>query len=115
MSKDYKSDEDIIDEMIKTPEAFVDFDRTWNGKYDFVRCGDCNGPMLGHRAEKCRKNDGYEDALVRSSINVRTTLNKYMDTKRKEEMDYKQNREVQLAKDLPAKTSLMIGRIEIPN
>ena len=37
-----------------------------------------------------------------------------MDTKRKQEMDYKKNREVQLAKELPAKTSLMIGRTEIP-
>ena len=37
-----------------------------------------------------------------------------MDTKRKQELDYKQDREVQLAKDLPAKTSLMIGRTEIP-
>ena len=52
MRKDYKSDEDIIDELMKTPEAVVDFDRTWNGRYEFVRCGDCNGPMLGHREEK---------------------------------------------------------------
>ena len=29
-------------------------------------------------------------------------------------MDYKQTRYVELAKELPAKTSLMIGRIEIP-
>ena len=36
-----------------------------------------------------------------------------MDTKRKQELDYKQEREVELAKGLPAKTSLMIGRIEI--
>ena len=41
MRKDYKSDDDIIDELMKTPEAVVDFDRTWNG-----RCGDCNGPLL---------------------------------------------------------------------
>ena len=36
-----------------------------------------------------------------------------MDTKRKEEIDYKQNREAELAKGLPAKTRLMIGRTEI--
>ena len=33
-----------------------------------------------------------------------------MDTKRKEEMDYKQTREVELAKELPAKPSLMIPK-----
>ena len=37
-----------------------------------------------------------------------------MDTKRKQELDYKQEREIELAKALPAKTSLMIGRTEIP-
>ena len=97
MRKGYKSDEDIIDELMNTPEAAVDFDRTWNGKYDFVRCGECNGPMVGHRAEKSRKTDGYEEALVRkywiqmgSAIHIRTILKKYVDTKRKEEIDYKQ-------------------------
>jgi len=40
MRKDYKSDEDILDELMKTPEAVVDFDRAWNGRYEFVRCGD---------------------------------------------------------------------------
>ena len=66
MRKDYKADEDIINELIKTLELVGDFDRTWNGKQEFVRCGDCNGPMLGHRAEKCRKNrDGYEETVVR--------------------------------------------------
>ena len=121
MRKDYKSDEDIIDELMKTLEAILDFERTWNGKYELVRCGECNRPMLGHRAKKCRKNDGYDGAVVkkyetsmRSSVNIRNILNNYMDTKRKQELDYKQDREVQLAKELPAKTSLMIGRTEIP-
>ena len=122
LRKDYKSDEDIIDELIKTPEAVVDFDRTWNGKYDFVRCRECNGPMLGHRAEKCRKNgEGYEEKIVtryetsmRRSVKIRNILNTYMDERRKQELDYKQEREIELAKSLPAKTSLMIGRTEIP-
>ena len=65
MRKDYKSDDNIVDELIKTLEKVVDFDRTWNKKYDLVRCGECNGPMLGHRAEKCRKNDGYEETIER--------------------------------------------------
>ena len=76
--------------------------------------------MVGHRAEKCRKTDEYEEALVRkyktqmrSSVHIRTILNKYMDTKRKEEMDYKQTGEVELAMELLIKTTLMIGRTEI--
>ena len=121
MKKEDKIDEDIIDELIKTPEAVVDFDRTCNSKYSFVRCGECNGPILGHREEKYREKDGYEETLVkkyetsmRSSINKRNIANTYIDTKRKHELNYKQEREVELAKESPAKTSLMIGRTEIP-
>ena len=67
MRKDYKSDEDIFDELMKTPEAFVDFDRTWNGRYEFVRCGDCNRPTLGHWGEKCRhKEGGYDKKTVKN-------------------------------------------------
>ena len=122
MRRDFKSNEDIIDELMKTPEAVVDFDRTWNGRYEFVRCGDCNGPMLGHREEKCRhKEGGYDEETVkryekkmRSSVAIRNIMNTFMDEKKKQEMDYKQDRELKLAKELPAKTSLMIGRTEIP-
>ena len=78
--------------------------------------------MLEHRAEKCRKNgDGYEETVVknyerqmRSTVKIRNILNNFMDTKRKQEIDYKQNRDIELANYLPAKTSLMIGRTEIP-
>ena len=52
MRKDYKDDADIINELTNTPEAVVDFDRTWNGKYGFVICGEYNGPILGHKAKK---------------------------------------------------------------
>ena len=66
MRKDYKSDEDIFDELMKTPEAVIDFDRTWNGKYEYVRCGNCNGPMLGHREEKCRqKEEVYDEDIAK--------------------------------------------------
>ena len=66
MRKNFKADEDIIHELTKTPEYVVDFDRTWNGTYSFVRCGECNGPMLGHRAEKCRNHgDGYDETVVK--------------------------------------------------
>ena len=103
MRKDYKNDDNIINELMNTPEVVVDFDRTWNGTYSFVRCGECNGPMLGHRAEKCRKNgDGYEETVVRkyetsmrSSVKIRNILNTFMDTKKKQELDYKQEREIE--------------------
>ena len=63
--------------QVKTPELVVDFDRTQNGKYECVRCGDCNGPLLGHRAEKCRKNNGYDDAVVRKyETSMRSSVNK---------------------------------------
>ena len=65
MRKEYKDEADIINGLTNSPEAVVDSDRTWNGKYEFVRCGECNGPMLGDRAEKYRKNNGYEEVLVK--------------------------------------------------
>ena len=37
-----------------------------------------------------------------------------MNKQKMAEIDYKQNKELELAKNLSAKTSLMIGRIEIP-
>ena len=78
--------------------------------------------MLGHRVENCKKSgDGYDENVVkkfetnlRSAKKIREILNTFMDTKRKEEIDYKQNREVELAKGMSAKTSLMKGRTEIP-
>ena len=51
---------------------------------------------------------------MRRSVKIRNILNTYMDERRKQELDYKQEREIELAKSLPAKTSLMIGRTEIP-
>ena len=35
--KDYKPDANIMNDLIKTPEDVVDFDRTWNGTNSFVR------------------------------------------------------------------------------
>ena len=69
MRKVYKDDADIINKLTNTPEVVIDFDKTLNGEYEFLR---------------------YE------------------------EMDYKQDRELELGKSLPAKTSLMIWRTEIP-
>jgi len=29
-------------------------DRTWNRSVEFLHCEYCDGPLLGHRSEKCR-------------------------------------------------------------
>ena len=78
------------------------------------------GPMLGHRAEKFRKSNGYEEALVkkyktslRSSLKIREIIITYINNQKRSEIDYKQDRELELTKNLPAKTSLMIGRTDI--
>merc|ERR1711942_513358 len=103
MKKDYKDDKDIMNELTNNLEAVIDFDRTWNGKFEFVRCGECNGPMLGHRAEKCRKTDGYEEALVkkyetkmRSSLSIRDTVISYIYKQKMADMAFKQDREIEL-------------------
>ena len=122
MRKDYKDDADIINELTNAPEIVVDFHRTWNGRYEFVRCEECNGPVLGHRAEKCRKaNGGYEEALVkkyetslRKTVKIREIIIKHINAQKIAEITFKQDRELELAKAMPAKTSLMIGRTEIP-
>ena len=54
------------------------------------------------------------DKNMRSCVEMRATIIQYINKKKKEEMDYKQDRELELSKELPAKTSLMIGRTEIP-
>ena len=65
MHKDYKSDEDIINELMKTPEDVMDFDISLNGSYSVVRCRKFNGLILGNRAEKCRESgDGYDENVV---------------------------------------------------
>ena len=97
MRKDYKSDEDVFDELIKNIENVIDFDRTWNGRYEYVRCGNCNGPMLGHREEKCRHKEAvYDEDIVKRfennmkiCVQMRTFLIQYINRKKKEEMDYK--------------------------
>ena len=35
MRKNYKDDADIINELTNAAETVMDFDRTWNGKYEF--------------------------------------------------------------------------------
>ncbi len=122
MRKDYKDDADIINELTNAPETVVDFDRTWNGKYEFVRCAECNGPILGHRAEKCRQGgNGYDEALVkkfetsfRGNVKFREIVIKHINSQKAEEMIFRLDKEAELAKAMPVKTNLMVGRTEIP-
>ena len=37
--KAYKMDENLLHELINSPEVGVDFDRTWNGVYTLIRRG----------------------------------------------------------------------------
>ena len=51
---------------------------------------------------------------MRNCPRFKETIYKYIDSKKKEEIDYKQHIKVEFQKQLPHKTSLMIGRTEIP-
>ena len=55
----------------------------------------------------------YETSM-KKTVKIREIIITYINTQKRAEIDYKQDRELELAKSLPAKTSLMIGRTEIP-
>ena len=122
MMKNYKDDADIINELTNAAETVLDFDRTWNGKYEFLKCAECNGPILGHRAEKCRKADGgYDEVLVRKfettfrgNATFREIVIKHINNQKMAEINFRLDRELEMAKAMPAKTNLMVGRTEIP-
>ena len=87
MKNDYEDDEVILNVLKTNREKFIDFDRTWNGVWKFVRCGECGGPKLGHRIEKCSEKEGvyagdvvkrYEDN-IRSSAAIREILIQYVE------------------------------------
>ena len=50
--ENYKTDEDIGQESETNLENTLDFDRY--GQYEFVHCGECGEPIIGHKQEKCR-------------------------------------------------------------
>ena len=50
----YKNDAKKITELGLDADNVLDLDRTLNGKFEFVHCGLCGGPILGHRVEKYR-------------------------------------------------------------
>ena len=66
MKKNYKKLEEIaLDIKNHGLDEYVKFDN--NGRYDFFKCEDCDGPMLGHLQTKCRNRDhNYDDRTVKS-------------------------------------------------
>ena len=50
--ENYKVDNEIVNELGLDAENVLEFDV--NGRYIFLHCGICGGPLLGHRAEKCK-------------------------------------------------------------
>ena len=47
ITDNYKNDDDIVAKTGDNIENVLDFDR--NGRYEFVHCGSCGGPILGHK------------------------------------------------------------------
>ena len=68
MRKNYKKAEDIaIDIQNNGLDDYVEFDNI--GRYEFYKCGSCDGPMLGHLQNKCRQKDPYEERTIKSFEN----------------------------------------------
>ena len=53
MRKAFRLDDDILHALTTAPEEGIRYDRTWNKNYELLHCGYYNGPLLGHREEKC--------------------------------------------------------------
>ena len=57
-----KADDKIATDIGLDVDNALDVDRRWNGRIEFCDCEECNGPMMGHRAEKCRMlGGGYNE------------------------------------------------------
>ena len=118
IENDYKKDEDIMDELKTNPEAWIDFDRSWNGTYHFLKCGKCMGPMLGHNVEKCRERGRvYPGDVVkryeadkRRNREIRDVVLQYI-----EKMDeLKRQRDHERTRSTPTQPSVLMGKTEIP-
>merc|ERR1712101_87798 len=64
---------------------------------------------------------GYDEALVkklensfRVNVNFRNIVLKHIESKKVEDMVFRLNKEAEIAKAMPVKTNLMVGRTEIP-
>ena len=63
----YKGDDETVNKLGLDVENVLDLDRNLNRKFEFLHCGECGGPLLGHRAEKCRQRNGvrYKDIVIK--------------------------------------------------
>ena len=52
-----KGDDKIVTKLGLDVENILDLDRILNGKFKFLHCQTCGGPILGHRIEKVRQLD----------------------------------------------------------
>jgi len=49
-----KTNDEIRQKLINALENGIKLDWILNRRYTFIPCRECNGPMMEHRAEKCR-------------------------------------------------------------
>ena len=65
MTKNYKKQEEItIDIKNHTLDEYLEFGTP--GHYQFFKCEDCDGPILGHQQAKCRNGDRYDERTLTS-------------------------------------------------
>ena len=108
----YKTDEDIVTETETNLENVLDFDR--HGRYDFVHCGTCGGPVLGHKPEKCRQLDNvrYDDVLIKAFEDKIKTIDGFRKVVKKymEQEEEKENR--RKAKEIEASVRAVLENFE---
>ena len=44
----YKGDNEVVTELGLDGNNVIDLERALNGKFEFLNCGTCGGPLLGH-------------------------------------------------------------------
>ena len=65
MRKNYKKMDEIARDIETNGlDEYVEFDNV--GRYEFYKCGSCDGPILGHLQNKCRSKDPYEEQTIKS-------------------------------------------------
>jgi len=68
MRKNYKKADEIARDIETNGlDEYVEFDNV--GRYEFYKCGSCDGPILGHKQDKCRAKDPYEEQTIKSFEN----------------------------------------------
>ena len=116
------SDLELMERLTNTPENGIYFDRTSNGNYTLIHCGNFNGPSPGYIPKRCgNKGKEYDKELVKKfdrskmkSLKIRKIIDTYIDIQRKNEGNYRIEREAEFRKQAPKRTNVLIERTEIP-